>query len=96
MYGQWPLAQASFCPASTTSSFTNSPHARHPNHRRTFFCLLGQMMPGWEKRKLALERILAWTGDPIIGTENAKVCVRTCCRTPLAITRPPCARTLRN
>jgi predicted metal-dependent hydrolase len=34
-------------------------HGRHPNHGRTFFDLLGQMMPDWEKRKLALERMLA-------------------------------------
>lgn len=34
-------------------------HGRHPNHGRAFFALLGQMMPDWEKRKLALERMLA-------------------------------------
>jgi len=34
-------------------------HGRHPNHGRAFFDLLSQMMPDWEKRKLALERMLA-------------------------------------
>lgn len=34
-------------------------HARHPNHGRAFFDLLSQMMPDWERRKLALERMLA-------------------------------------
>ena len=34
-------------------------HARHPNHGRAFFHLLGQMMPDWERRKGALERMLA-------------------------------------
>lgn len=34
-------------------------HARHPNHGRAFFDLLGQMMPDWERRKAALERMLA-------------------------------------
>ncbi|MDF3810768.1 MULTISPECIES: SprT family zinc-dependent metalloprotease [Rhodopseudomonas] len=34
-------------------------HARYPNHGRAFFDLLSQMMPDWEKRKLALERMLA-------------------------------------
>ncbi|MFL9825125.1 M48 family metallopeptidase [Rhodoplanes sp. SY1] len=34
-------------------------HARHPNHGRAFFDLLAQMMPEWERRKLALERMLA-------------------------------------
>jgi predicted metal-dependent hydrolase len=34
-------------------------HGRHPNHGCAFFDLLSQMMPDWEKRKLALERMLA-------------------------------------
>ncbi|UFZ02603.1 M48 family metallopeptidase [Bradyrhizobium ontarionense] len=34
-------------------------HSRHPNHGRAFFDLLTQMMPDWERRKLALERMLA-------------------------------------
>jgi predicted metal-dependent hydrolase len=34
-------------------------HGRHPNHGRAFFDLLSQMLPDWEKRKLALERMLA-------------------------------------
>jgi predicted metal-dependent hydrolase len=34
-------------------------HSRHPNHSRAFFDLLSLMMPDWEKRKLALERMLA-------------------------------------
>ncbi|WP_322514712.1 SprT family zinc-dependent metalloprotease [Rhodopseudomonas palustris] len=34
-------------------------HARHPNHGRAFFELMTQMMPDWERRKLALERMLA-------------------------------------
>lgn len=34
-------------------------HGRHPNHGRAFFDLLSEMMPDWEKRKLALERMLA-------------------------------------
>jgi len=34
-------------------------HARHPNHGRAFFDLLGQMMPDWERRKGSLERMLA-------------------------------------
>jgi predicted metal-dependent hydrolase len=34
-------------------------HSRHPNHGRAFFDLLSQMMPDWEKRKLALGRMLA-------------------------------------
>ncbi|MEZ5844817.1 MAG: SprT family zinc-dependent metalloprotease [Hyphomicrobiaceae bacterium] len=34
-------------------------HGRHPNHGRAFFDLLSQMMPDWEKRKLALERMMA-------------------------------------
>jgi predicted metal-dependent hydrolase len=34
-------------------------HGRHPNHGRAFFDLLSQMMPDWEKWKLALERMLA-------------------------------------
>jgi type I restriction enzyme M protein len=34
-------------------------HGRHPNHGRAFFDLLSHMMPDWEKRKLALERMLA-------------------------------------
>lgn len=34
-------------------------HSRHPNHGRAFFDLLSQMMPDWERRKLALERMLA-------------------------------------
>lgn len=34
-------------------------HARHPNHGRAFFDLLAQMMPDWERRKSALERMLA-------------------------------------
>lgn len=33
-------------------------HGRHPNHGRAFFDLLNQMMPDWERRKLALERML--------------------------------------
>lgn len=34
-------------------------HARHPNHGHAFYDLLSQMMPDWERRKLALERMLA-------------------------------------
>ncbi|RED21565.1 hypothetical protein BJ123_1467 [Rhodopseudomonas thermotolerans] len=34
-------------------------HRRHPHHGRAFFDLLAQMMPDWEKRKSALERLLA-------------------------------------
>jgi hypothetical protein len=34
-------------------------HGRHPNHGRAFFDLLSQMMPDWERRKHALERLLA-------------------------------------
>ncbi|MGY3451946.1 M48 metallopeptidase family protein [Bradyrhizobium sp. USDA 4353] len=34
-------------------------HSRYPNHGRAFFDLLSQMMPDWERRKLALERMLA-------------------------------------
>jgi hypothetical protein len=34
-------------------------HGRHPNHGRAFYDLLGQRMPDWEKRKIALERMLA-------------------------------------
>ena len=34
-------------------------HARHPNHGHSFFDLLSQMMPDWEQRKSALERMLA-------------------------------------
>jgi predicted metal-dependent hydrolase len=33
-------------------------HGRHPNHGKAFFDLLSQMMPDWEQRKLALERML--------------------------------------
>ncbi len=34
-------------------------HGRHPNHGRAFYDLMSHMMPDWERRKLALERILA-------------------------------------
>ena len=34
-------------------------HGRHPHHGHAFFDLLSQMMPDWERRKLALERMLA-------------------------------------
>jgi hypothetical protein len=34
-------------------------HGRHPNHGRAFFDLLSQMMPDWDRWKLALELMLA-------------------------------------
>lgn len=34
-------------------------HIAEPHHGPTFFSLLGQVMPDWEKRKARLERILA-------------------------------------